>query len=74
MNANQSPDDLIDEAELASWLKCKPAALRKWRLLGKGPQFKKAGHLVRYRRGDVQAWLDASTYTSTTCRAEPVAA
>lgn len=75
MNIKPSPEDLLNEQEVCDWLRIKVATTRKWRLIGRGPKFQRLdGHLVRYRRGDVQAWLDANTYTSTTCRAEPVAA
>lgn len=71
MDTNQSPEDLLTEKEVAAWLKCSCAALRKWRLLGKGPTFRKPESFVRYCRGDVQAWLDENTFLSTTRRAEP---
>lgn len=31
--------------------------VRKWRVKGTGPRGHKIGGLVRYRRGDVEAWL-----------------
>lgn len=74
MDTNQSPEDLIDDIELSAWVKCAPSSPRKWRVLGTGPKFKKVGHLVRYRRGDVQAWLDGNTFSSTTRRTESATA
>lgn len=74
MDAKQSPDDLLDETALCEWVGTTPAWARKNRLLGRGPKFIKLGHLVRYRRGDVQAWLDENTFVSTTRKAEPAAA
>ena len=74
MDATQSPEDLLDEAYFCGWAVISPACARKWRLLGKGPKFIKVGNLVRYRRGDVQAWLDENTFVSTTRKAEPIAA
>ena len=38
---------------------------QKDRLSGRGPKFIRLGRLVRYRRRDVESWLDARTRTST---------
>ena len=35
--------------------------LAQWRYLKKGPSFIKSGRMVRYRKEDVDAWLDACT-------------
>lgn len=74
MDAKQVPDDFLDESQLCDWLGLTRAWARKKRLVGDGPKFIKFGNLVRYRRADVQAWLDANTYASTTRKADPVAA
>ena len=40
--------------------------LEKMRTTGKGPKFKKLGNNVRYRPGDLDAWVNgAPVYTST---------
>ena len=39
--------------------------LRVWRLKGDGPRFLKLGRNVRYRRGDIEAWLQAHSVAST---------
>lgn len=72
----QSPEYLLNEQEVCDWLRISLATARKWRLIGRGPTFRKLDgtHLVRYRRADVQAWLDGNTFVSTTRRAEPAAA
>lgn len=41
------------------------AALAQWRYLGIGPKFIKLGRSVRYRRSDVEAWLDGQTRQRT---------
>jgi hypothetical protein len=56
-----------NEKEAAIVLGCSVAALRKWRLLGKGPRYHKIGRLVRYADADLAEYLDAN-------RVEPVAA
>jgi hypothetical protein len=48
---------LIDEKEASQYLCCSVAALRKWRLLGKGPAYCRVGRLVRYAEGDLQEFL-----------------
>jgi predicted DNA-binding transcriptional regulator AlpA len=35
--------------------------LEKWRGESKGPPWIQTGRLVRYRRTDIEAWLDANT-------------
>ena len=54
-----------NEKEAAVILGCSVAALRKWRLLGKGPTYCRIGRLVRYGQADLEVFLDAN-------RAEPV--
>jgi predicted DNA-binding transcriptional regulator AlpA len=44
----------------ASYLGISDAALRLWRSEGKGPQFFRAGEkLIRYRRADLDFWIEA---------------
>ncbi len=58
---------LFDENQAAQMLGCSIAALRKWRLLRKGPTYCKVGRLVRYADADLTEYLYAN-------RVEPVAA
>lgn len=61
-----SPDDLLDTPELADWLGVSHQWLEIGRNMGYGPKFKKlSSRMVRYRRGDVIAWLDERSHTST---------
>jgi predicted DNA-binding transcriptional regulator AlpA len=48
---------LLTEAEVSKQLRVSLAALRKWRVMNRGPQFLKIGSLVRYRQNDVDDWL-----------------
>jgi excisionase family DNA binding protein len=50
---------LLTETEVAKQLRVSLAALRKWRVLNRGPQFLKVGSLVRYRQADINQWLDS---------------
>lgn len=75
MNTHASPDDLLTTEQVSDMLDnaVTPETLRKKRRVGGGPTFIKIGANVRYRRGDVQAWLAENTYSSNYTRA-PVAA
>jgi hypothetical protein len=54
-------DDFKLTDEVATWLRMSPEALRKWRRRGIGPPFVKLPTgPVRYRRRDVQAWIEAN--------------
>jgi hypothetical protein len=50
---------LYDERAAARMISCSVALLRKWRLFGQGPAYCKIGRLVRYRQGDLSAFLDS---------------
>lgn len=53
-------ESLLTPDELATYLQVKPTTLRDWRYKGDGPVFiRLAGH-VRYRRADVDRWLEDS--------------
>ena len=39
--------------------------LQRWRLEGVGPAFLKLGRLVRYRKSDLDRWVDAQRRAST---------
>ena len=51
---------VFTEPELASDLKCKPAALRRMRREGRGPRWIRVGRLIRYPRAWVQEWIEAN--------------
>jgi|SRR5450432_3794429 hypothetical protein len=48
---------LLTETDLSRQLRVSLAALRKWRVMKRGPQFVKLGSLVRYRQHDIDVWL-----------------
>ena len=53
------PGDLLTEQEAAAALNCAVRTLRNWRALRKGPRYRKIGaRLVRYRRGDLLAFIE----------------
>ncbi|WP_414713683.1 helix-turn-helix transcriptional regulator [Sphingomonas sp.] len=61
-----SPDELLTTDELAAETKTPKSRWDKARLTGDGPPFIKIGHLVRYRRSDVRAWLSAQPCVTST--------
>jgi predicted DNA-binding transcriptional regulator AlpA len=54
-----NPHTLLTETDVSKQLRVSLAALRKWRVLNRGPQFVKLGPLVRYRQDDIDSWLGA---------------
>lgn len=54
--------ELLDEAEAARFLTVSPGTLSVWRSTGRySIPFVKVGRRVRYRRTDLEAWLDQRT-------------
>lgn len=64
-----SPDDLLDECAAAEYIGMSVSYLRMDRLRGTvggrtpGPDYYRLGRAIRYRRRDLDAWLE-------TCRVE----
>lgn len=57
-----TPADLLDENEAAASLSVAVQTLRNWRWKGEGPRFLKVGtRLVRYRRSDLAAFVEAGS-------------
>ena len=56
------PKDFYTRLELADLLQIPEHTLAVWAMRGKGPPYVKVGErLVRYRRSDVEAWLQKNT-------------
>jgi excisionase family DNA binding protein len=55
-------DELLTGDELAAYLGRPAKTLANWRSARTGPAYIKVGGTVRYRRRDVEAWLDEQTY------------
>lgn len=51
-------EEFYGTTELAEYLDVPVATVRKWRFEGHGPRSLKVGRHVRYRRADVEQWLD----------------
>jgi excisionase family DNA binding protein len=52
-------DTHIGPSELATMLDVPEQTVYGWNSKGTGPRFAKVGRHVRYRRSDVEAWLDS---------------
>lgn len=58
-------NEYFDSQALADELGISRRTVESWRVKGGGPTFVRIGHLVRYRREDVAAWLESQTRRST---------
>jgi DNA-binding transcriptional MerR regulator len=63
--AEQASAASYTTAAAAEYLGRSPATLRWWRSKGLGPKFTGRRSGVRYRKRDLDAWLDANTHTAT---------
>ena len=52
-------ENLLNEHEVARVTGLSVASVRRWRLMHKGPRYLKIGASVRYRRADLQEWLES---------------
>lgn len=58
--------EVLTPREVALLIRVPEPTLRRWRSAGAGPAYLQlGGHTVRYRRGDVIAWLDAKRRDET---------
>ena len=57
-NSEVCMESLLTENEVSACLKVSLACLRRWRLVGDGPQYVKVNNLVRYREADVKTWVE----------------
>lgn len=56
------PDSaLMSPADLAEYLKVPIKTIYNWRSDGSGPRGIRVGRHVRFRRTDIEAWLDRNT-------------
>jgi excisionase family DNA binding protein len=66
---------LLKTSEAAEWLGVSESLLHKLRLTGGGPVFVRlAGRAIRYRKADLDAWVNASVMASTSAYPESTGA
>lgn len=56
-----SDDALLTEDEAADAVRISVRTLQAWRLKTVGPPFVRVGRTIRYRRGDIKAWIRLNT-------------
>ncbi len=56
-----SPHHLMSTEEVAEYLKVPITSLYAWRGKGMGPKASRVGRHLRFRRADVDAWLEAQS-------------
>jgi len=55
------PEPLLTVDQVAQWLGKPKNTLYAWHSRGKGPRAIRVGNTLRYRRSEVERWLDANT-------------
>lgn len=55
------PDPLLTIDDVAAWLGKPKNTLYAWHSRGKGPRAIRVGNTLRYRRSEVERWLDEHT-------------
>ena len=64
---NRSSDPLLPPSEAAAYIGVSENTLSVWRCVGRyAIPFIKVGRLVRYRRSDLDTWLESRTHSSGT--------
>ena len=58
-------ENILTTLEAAAYVRLKKPTLERFRLTGEGPGFCKLGGAVRYRRPDLDAWLETRVIRST---------
>jgi predicted DNA-binding transcriptional regulator AlpA len=59
---------LLNQREAAMSLRLSERTLERLRVAGGGPRFLKAGKAVRYREVDLERWIEARLFNSTSER------
>lgn len=62
---------LLDEKQVSKLIGFSLACLRRWRLVGEGPEYKKLGSRVRYRPEAIALWLEQQPSGGNGRRLEP---
>ena len=61
MSRESEPDPLLTVEQVARWLGKPKATLYAWRSRSLGPRAIRVGNVLRYRRSEVERWLDEHT-------------
>jgi hypothetical protein len=63
--ATPSPDPLYTTRQAAAYFGCSPSLLAVYRVQGCGPRYFLVGNRPRYRRSDLDSWLETRARQST---------
>jgi predicted DNA-binding transcriptional regulator AlpA len=63
--AGSAVSEMFTTPEAAAYTKMAVPTLERFRLTGEGPMFAKLGGSVRYRRCDLDAWIESRLVRST---------
>ncbi len=64
---NENPVSLLNESQTAQFLGLTIRCLQNWRSRGGGPPYIQISRrAIRYRRADLEAWIDARIVANTT--------
>ena len=55
----------LTQDEAAEYVRLSPRTLERHRVHGTGPRFTKAGRRVLYKTENLEAWMEARTFGST---------
>ncbi len=53
-----APDEFLDIRQLSEWLEIAKPTIYMWRHRGEGPPAYKLNNRVRFRRSDMELWLE----------------
>lgn len=56
---NYNPDPLLDDKETSEYIHSSPGTLANQRNMRTGPTYVKIGRLVRYRKSDLDAYIES---------------
>lgn len=60
--------DVLTTTEAAQYVRLGKPTLERFRITGKGPSFCKLGGAVRYRRADLDEWLERRLVASASAQ------
>lgn len=64
LQGNVKSDQLLTQQQVSEVLQIKVGTLQNWRADGEGPPFVKIGGAVRYRRQDLDQWIESRVVAS----------
>lgn len=59
MENQDTAREWLTQEQAADYIGSKPGSLRVWRTTKTGPAYHKRGGVIRYRKADLDAWLEA---------------